>query len=281
MHCSQDDSDVIIDWGDGNVEVIKERQFTGAITDKYEYVGSKYDYYEMCITHKYSSEFLDKKLIVTIYGSRYFMIRGDYRGLVGGNIISRALCSGFPMAKNVINISSLFAGSLRLQRILIPYESIPNATNISVLCNGCKNLLFVSIDNSWKTVYSEHMFMNCENLEYSDFKLKNNDSRQVYYNCKNLNVDINTLIPNEGFPGSTVRLTGCFTNCEKLYGKLPESLLWKSSNEFITMANNIVYDLPDLPARPGRVWLTLPEFTDTLPELTEETIELVDSIPSV
>ena len=52
----------------------------------------------------------------------------------------------------------------------------------------------------------------------------------MYENCKKLDVDINTLIPEVLESLGPYNVNKAFYNCQKLYGNVPAGLLWESSD---------------------------------------------------
>lgn len=101
--------DIYIDWGDGIITRIDGSQIG---TIEFE--------------HKYASEFLDKKHIVTIYGSTYNRFRGyhgskevkdDTNDHLKSNIISRIFSDGLLVPQCLINVSSCCRYNRRIQKI--------------------------------------------------------------------------------------------------------------------------------------------------------------------
>ena len=86
----------------------------------------------MMICHKYEGSYINRKNIVSIYGIDFFMLRGPYSttisniksvtGQTYNNIISRIFERDLPIHQNLKNVSSIASGSLKLLRIIMPYE---------------------------------------------------------------------------------------------------------------------------------------------------------------
>ena len=91
-----ENQNVIIDWGDGTFDNLKQNVPTGNSGD-----------YRYRFVHEYSE--LDKKYIVKIFGNTYFSILADsdanYSN-VQNNIMSRVFDLDLPIASHILNISS-------------------------------------------------------------------------------------------------------------------------------------------------------------------------------
>ena len=76
------------------------------------------------------------------------------------------------------------------------------------------------------------MFNDCHNLSVCDFILPNLNTgsmANIFNNCSSLIVDINSLIPKQGFLHKEINVEKLF-NSTAISGTVPANLLWNDSN---------------------------------------------------
>lgn len=274
----QKDSNIIIDWGDGNKTDVKNtisdnESPTSTIDKDSMYYPSGYDSEENEIkiefTHKYKTQ---GKYTVKIYGNTYWGVRAKYdKGF--SNLINRIFEKDLPMASCIVNVSSLCRNSLRLQKIEIAnYTLFPNIINISSIFQNCTNLhtakgfsVYGSTNkyNCFNGImygcYS--VFSGCTNLRFSDYTIPiiNTNTgttvRTTYYNCSNLSVDVLTLLPQAGFCNHIIDIYHVFRNCNLItcsdyeaLGKIlwnDTSINWTNINKCFTGCTSL--DLSKIP----------------------------------
>ena len=242
------EQNVIIDWGDGQKTDIKSDSVETyeLITDEDE---SQY-YYNIVISHTYSGNYVNKKNIVKIFGNKYYMIRhavvDDY-----SNLISRILDSKDLRFSNcILNVSSIAAKSNRILKIVCHHTENTNINNIHRMFAECKNLQIVDIYQAFfrNLTYTSQLFEACTNLIHSNVRLPSSSCLKVkssqytpetpiyvfegatgfYTNCKNLDEDIEDLLPYNGFDSNIVDFEYTFNNCSKLHGKIDPDILWNN-----------------------------------------------------
>lgn len=218
--------DVIIDWGDGCIESIKDRKFNSHTE------GKSYELF-----HDYSSSMTKniQRFIIKIYGKDYYTFRhNSYRD---NNLISRLFDKDLPIASHVTNFASVGIYANRLLAVHIPHSSnyITNAYNLASVFSNCKNLIKVTgfEDNPLRTnCIINNIFSGDKFLQTTDFKLTACPNDNTYGNCfnacQNLDMDINDLIPTQGFNCYNARMHYTFRNTKKLKGTIPNNLFWNS-----------------------------------------------------
>lgn len=220
------DCDVVIDWGDGIVETIKDGQYTGHT------VGKSYE-----LSHDYASAMTAdiQRFIVKIYGKNYYTFR--HNSYQQNNLISRIFACDLPMASHVVNFSSIAISATRLLTVTFPHSTPPyTAVQKWGGCfSGCSNLLSAKgfediLVNSDAEV--PHIFNSCINLQETDLRLPGNSQNISYafYNCKNLAKDISSLIPLAGFSVNKINPLLVFYGMEKLTGTIDPAVFWDNKS---------------------------------------------------
>lgn len=242
---SLEQQNVIIDWGDNTVTVLKdqvsvETQDLIATTDDgvYQSVEDDREYEHFC-WHKYAAP---GKYIVKVYGNTYWGLRNKSHSQY--NLISRLFDHDLPLAKCCVNISHIGYHALRLQKLSPqPYFNMTFIENMAFAFDGCTNLLevknFEKLPSMCNPVAVNNVFANCTNLTTSDMRLHpsatryKNNWESFYKNCSNLAVDVLNLLPANGFSGKYVSAPEIFQNCAKLtcsdYNKLA-NILWNDGH---------------------------------------------------
>jgi hypothetical protein len=227
--------DVVIDWGDGTVEAIKD--------GKYEFNAENgaYD-----VSHNYSANMTSdvQRFIVKIYGKDYYTFRhNSYQNL---NLISRIFDKDLPIAPHVGNFANMAIYAKRLLSVHFPHSTAPysNVWNWSSCFGYCPNLKsvtgFSSIDLRSDAQY-EWMMRNCPNLETTDFKFPDGSTKIVgtFYQDTKLSVDIAALFPENGFTSTKVHIEQTFRDATSLTGTVPVEKLWGDDTVKWSIADSI------------------------------------------
>lgn len=210
---NRSECNIVVDWGDGNVSTVADPKDTSVVSfsDYQESLGPDYRYSNVNITHTYADEDCGKKHIVKIFGNDYFLLRTN--NAKTNNIVSRVFDRDLPVAPCLTNISNGFSKSLKLLQVAVPYGYNPIA--------NIRNL--------------QSAFSTCENLRYCDFNsnvgigTKLHDHQYVFFQCTNLECDINNL--NELFSGGvTTTYNQEFVRCAKLFGTINPKVYWDNPN---------------------------------------------------
>lgn len=239
-----EDCDVVIDWGDGTVESIKEGNFVSHSS------GKSYE-----LSHDYSSKMNGdiQRFIVKIYGKDYYTFRNNsyvttskdkysIPSIVSSsyNLISRIFDKDLPIASHVSNFASMCYGAMRLLKVNVPHSTkyITSGFNFSSTFQYCQNLKVVEgfEDNPIPcNSFVGNIFAYCLNLEKTDFVIptSTNTIGYIFYYCENLTSDISKLIPSNGFAVDNVRSELAFAKTTKLTGSIPSKLLWDSNKTFV------------------------------------------------
>lgn len=220
-----EDCDVVIDWGDGTVESIKDGKFVG------HEEGKSYE-----LSHDYSSKMTEniQKFIVKVYGKNYYTMRtNNYKQ---NNLISRIFDVDLPLASHIGNLASFAIYANRLLKVKFPHSTAPysNVWNWSYTFGNCSNLLEVvgfediSVRDDAITI---GMMQYCTSLINTDFVFpaKTNSLRDIYQGCKNFAMDINKLIPANGFTSNNIFISRLFIG-SKVSGTIPAEKLWNDKS---------------------------------------------------
>lgn len=230
--------DIYIDWGDGIITRIDGSQ-TGTIE----------------FEHTYASEFLDKKHIVTIFGSTYNRFRGYHnskddaeKNHLKSNIISKIFSDGLLVPQCLINVSSCCRYNRRIQKIDMGWQyDIKNINTVTSAFSYCTNLIEVNVAPTAKINYTHmyslsHLFAYCTNLKISSLRMTPRaitsggtyeTYNSVYRDCVSLESDIISLIPVDGFISKRANMSNTFENCKKITCSnlgLLASFLWNDTS---------------------------------------------------
>jgi hypothetical protein len=216
---SLEDMDVIVDWGDGSKQILKDGEYAEVSSSGYTYT----------MAHTYTTP---GKYIVKIYGKQYFALSTS--PFTDNSLVSRCLDSDLPVASHLTNLSSLCTNSKRLLKVDVPFSKIMfRIINTSSMFARCYNLVqatgfggYVSpamFSCSW-------MFHECWSMSECDFILPSyfTDSsciKAVFKDCKSLAVDINSLLPSQGFNVKQPQKTQIFMNTP-VTGTVPADILF-------------------------------------------------------
>lgn len=234
-------SDVIVDWGDGNISRISEGEYTKRIVRSEDFA-----YY---MQHTYTTS---GKYIIKIMGKDYFAL-SHYLTLYdktldnSKNLVCRVLDEDLPIASHLVNLSNLFCMSDRLLNVNCPHRSMINqVTNMSWMFKACKNLLSVTgFDRPYATMNSiSRMFASNANMVTCDMVLpiSMTDAKgyeRVFDSCTSWQGDIATVIPPLGFVNQNVDVREIFKNCVSLTGTIPASSLWERVDKDWTYTSDV------------------------------------------
>ena len=183
-------SDVTIDWGDGNITKVCEET---SKTFNHTYIK----------TGKY---------LITIAGEKYNRIKSTSSDK---NLICRIFEHDLPTTAKLRKASSLCAGALRLIELDCTYnDTFKKLINFPYLFLNCQNLKkAVGFPDLTYVQSVNGIFSSCHNLITTDFKLPefSDDYSAVFAACYELTTPIDKLLPTAGFALNTINLTDTFT----------------------------------------------------------------------
>ena len=225
---SPEEQDVIVDWGDGTIDFLKQFELDVNVT-----FGSEYRY---TLEHTYSES---KKYTVKIYGTRYWAILPDKTNVATGgyNLMCRVFDSDLPIASHLYNLSSFCYGAQRLLYVDVlksNFNSL-NIQNMSYTFCQCRNMLKASGFYYNDNINAEgNVFENCWALEYTDYQLHSTGGKPLcFHRCKKLAVAIENLLPRS-FNDKVVNMDRCFNECGFLTGTVPANKLWEDTTVTFT-----------------------------------------------
>lgn len=218
-------SDVVVDWGDGQVSAIAKGEYY------YADGASSQDY---VMEHTYAAT---GRYIIKIYGKDYYSVCTPPSNMEPTKyyLLSRILEADLPVASNFTNFSSLCRYAYRLQKIAASdyHKSFTAVRNIANMCDTCVNLVSVTgLANQFLIVSAaSNIFKNCYSLSTLDFTLPavvtGGAMNNALQNCVALSTTVQSLIPAGGFIGR-LNIHDLFNNMRLLSGTLPAELLWNS-----------------------------------------------------
>ena len=221
-----DKQNVLVDWGDGITTRLSDVIPTGTSEYRYE------------VSHTYEKV---GTYIVKIFGTTYFSFMGSNDP--NTSLISRVFDYDLPLASHIWNMSSGFMHNQRLLHVdMYSHRAATQIRHWDNAFTSCINL----INCEGFTQYIErlscrNMFNNCVGLQYTDMRLCTAPSDvaggcgNTYEKCYELNVDINDLLPPQGFRyGATINMTNTFRAMYKLHGTVPADKLWNNPNVTFT-----------------------------------------------
>lgn len=226
----QSEQTTVVDWGDGVVTKLSDivPQY---LTDAKEY--------RFTAEHIYAK---NGTYIVKIIGKDYFSF--IYGGDETKNLLCRIFDTDLPIAPWIWNVSGICRQAQRLLRVNFHSHSVGiQATNWSNAFLGDRNLLTVYGFTGYNNHYTvaTQIFTNARALTGTDFTLCPYPrtlaaNSGCFIKCDKLAVDINKLIPVNGFKsGSTIDLAQVFWGCSNISGTVPADLLWNDTT--ITWVN--------------------------------------------
>lgn len=218
-------NDVVIDWGDGTVEAISDGKYAWKSEKQYD------------LEHDYASSITsaNQRFIVKIYGKNYYTFR--HNSYPDNNLISRIFDKDLPLATHIGTLASTCLGAKRLLKVKFPSYTAPYSDIYiwSSTFKNCKNIISIT---GFEDIYLksnsliEGTFEGCSSLIETDFIIppKANIIYTTFRGCTNLAVDINTLIPKNGFSSTNIEIAGLFNNASMLSGNVPADKLWNDKN---------------------------------------------------
>jgi hypothetical protein len=223
----KEQQDVVIDWGDGTVDSVKNGDFEAELADNH-----------FVMSHTYQTP---GRYIVKIFGKQYYAVKySDSQDpeFVGYNLICRVFDYDLPIASHLTNLSSFCFEATCLQKVNVPKyaDYLTRVINTSSMFNFCKNLVSVKGFNNYvnPAFYSYgSMFGACLALTECDFRMSpyvtGNHIDRVFDFCSALTVDINKLLPTQNFQVSKLSVKDMFSN-SGITGTVPADKLWNDSN---------------------------------------------------
>lgn len=234
----QEKQDVVVDWGDGTIDNLKEIVPTNLVDERY--ISSSYTIvYGMSHTYQKPG-----KYIVKIFGTTYQHIQYDEEADDGDdcNLICRVFDHDLPIAPHLNNFDAFCKYAIMLTKVNVGRASsgrFLEARNCSDCFSYCYNLESATGFNKYAQFrYIAGMFYRCHSLKTTDLVIP-----AWCYACGalcfeniNLEVDIAKILPNDskaGWQCTKVAIDRAFYMCGKIYGTIPAEDLWNSShNEF-------------------------------------------------
>jgi hypothetical protein len=240
--CSQENSDVIVDWGDGTYSSIKN----GEYESKKDYQDEWPTVYYL-VSHEYQES---KKYTIKIFGKKYFNIT-HYLGYFIDpetnatylypdtsekyNLMCNCFTSETPIASHITNLSSFAVGAKRLVNVIVDTTcNISKVSNISSLLSLCPNLKrAIGFPNfTAQSVNANNVFYRDCVLQETDFKIPSQASSFTYTfcDCYELTGDITTFFHDRLFTTLSLKCDYVFGNCRSLTGNLSNKagILWDS-----------------------------------------------------
>ena len=208
-------TDLIIDWGDGNIIDLKNNK-----DQNISFVWNEsYNCWYITCQHAYEQ---NGKYIIKIYGTKYFRFQSSSDSTK--NLICRVFDKDLPLAQHIRSFASSFKNCLHLTRVNAFYTNfVRQATNINSICSGCKNLIsFLGFSNTVNHIITcQSAFAGCENLIETNFKIPlfmGGSIKSTFHNCKKLEMDLNDLIHTISFQVvEKISVEKLFLSCKKLF----------------------------------------------------------------
>lgn len=223
------DSDVVIDWGDGTVQKVKDGEHGG-------YTGPDGEgRYIAKMTHTYAAT---GKYVVKVYGKDYFCLsHAPSHVSDASNMQCRILADDLPIASHLTNLTAFAYGTLKLVTVqCASYKYLHRTTNHAQMFTNDKNLLSVTGFEDLVMISrgAEGCFQFCENMHTCDFNgvLCSNNPRAMYamfQNCYALSVDIGKFFPTK-FVSRALNFTNTFTHMHAMTGTIDPNQFWGDPN---------------------------------------------------
>lgn len=235
------DMDVVIDWGDGTKDVIKDTDFQEDLK-QWQDSGQVI----LPVKHTYATA---GDYDVTIYGKDYFCVsRGPkYNGYTKQDaatcaemhgLISECFTAKYPVAQCVTNLSWFAACSDMLESVFIPTSmEFSRVDNISCLFQGSTKLKKVqNIKYKFHQVKSSYgVFKYCSSLQHTDYVFPSctqyqNNASGVFEGCTSLTDNVASFFGRAGLiTGNVCTMVNTFLNT-KVTGTVPASQLWQRTD---------------------------------------------------
>lgn len=235
-HQEPADCDVVIDWGDGTVEAIRDLTWTS----ENHSVGKSYE-----LSHDYSTVASKdengqwRKFIVKIYGKNYYTFR--HNSYKNNNLVSRAFDVDLPVASHIGNFASMLYGAKRILSVKFPHSASPysDVWNWSSCFSYCINAQYIfgfEDINLKATAHLNGLFEGCNSLTDTDFKYPAGitEITTTFAQCYRLQKNLAKFFPKYGFASAVISITAPFYACnsatlEDVTGAIPvNEVLWNS-----------------------------------------------------
>lgn len=238
------DSDVVVDWGDGTIQKVKDGEhggYTGP-DDEGRYIAK--------MTHTYGTA---GKYTVKVYGHDYFCLsHAPSHVSDASNMQCRILADDLPIASHLTNLTAFAYGTLKLVTVqCASYKYLHRTTNHAQMFTNDKNLLSVTGFEDLVMISrgAEGCFQFCENMHTCDFNgvLCSNNPRAMYamyQNCYALAINIGTFFPTK-FVSRALNFTNTFTHMHAMTGTVNAKQLWGDPTIDWQGYNNCFYGCPE------------------------------------
>lgn len=238
------DSDVVVDWGDGTIQKVKDGEHGG-------YTGPDGEgRYIAKMTHTYGTA---GKYTVKVYGHDYFCLsHAPSHVSDASNMQCRILADDLPIASHLTNLTAFAYGTLKLVTVqCASYKYLHRTTNHAQMFTNDKNLLSVTGFEDMVMISrgAEGCFQFCENMHTCDFNgvLCSNNPRAMYamyQNCYALAINIGTFFPTK-FVSRALNFTNTFTHMHAMTGTVNAKQLWGDPTIDWQGYNNCFYGCPE------------------------------------
>jgi hypothetical protein len=238
------DSDVVVDWGDGTIQKVKDGEHGG-------YTGPDGEgRYVAKMTHTYGTA---GKYTVKVYGHDYFCLsHAPSHVSNASNMQCRILADDLPIASHLTNLTAFAYGTLKLVTVqCASYKYLHRTTNHAQMFTNDKNLLSVTGFEDMVMISrgAEGCFQFCENMHTCDFNgvLCSNNPRAMYamyQNCYALAINIGTFFPTK-FVSRALNFTNTFTHMHAMTGTVNAKQLWGDPTIDWQGYNNCFYGCPE------------------------------------
>ena len=238
------DSDVVVDWGDGTIQKVKDGEHGG-------YTGPDGEgRYIAKMTHTYGTA---GKYTVKVYGHDYFCLsHAPSHVSDASNMQCRILADDLPIASHLTNLTAFAYGTLKLVTVqCASYKYLHRTTNHAQMFTNDKNLLSVTGFEDLVMISrgAEGCFQFCENMHTCDFNgvLCSNNPRAMYamyQNCYALAINIGTFFPTK-FVSRALNFTNTFTHMHAMTGTVDPNQFWGDPNIDWQGFSNCFYGCPD------------------------------------
>lgn len=238
------DSDVVVDWGDGTIQKVKDGEHGG-------YTGPDGEgRYVAKMTHTYGTA---GKYTVKVYGHDYFCLsHAPSHVSDASNMQCRILADDLPIASHLTNLTAFAYGTLKLVTVqCASYKYLHRTTNHAQMFTNDKNLLSVTGFEDLVMISrgAEGCFQFCENMHTCDFNgvLCSNNPRAMYamyQNCYALAINIGTFFPTK-FVSRALNFTNTFTHMHAMTGTVNAKQLWGDPTIDWQGYSNCFYGCPE------------------------------------
>jgi hypothetical protein len=190
--------------------------------------------YRYTVSHTYSST---GKYVVKIFGKTYFSFLSS--GSESTSLICRIFDNDLPIASHIWNLSSAFQHANRLLHVnMWSHAAAYQVIHWSGAFTSARNLIECTGFSKYAHRESNYnVFQNCIGLVTTDMRIGsapadlNTGNNYTFTNCPKLAVDINSLLPVQGFKaGSTIGVARLFKGCLNLTGTVPANKLWNDTS---------------------------------------------------